>query len=93
MYGAFKMTALRKIEQAGFRVFLDGDNLAITPAKDLTLNQREFLKLHKAEIIAELKSIKVICYTPNGNPIEVTASSAEHAEYLRRWNPDQTTAH
>lgn len=48
------MTALHKIEKAGFRVFLDGENLGITPAKDLTLSQREFLKSHKAEIITEL---------------------------------------
>jgi hypothetical protein len=87
------MSALLKIEQAGFKVFLDGNNLAISPAKDLTLSQREFLKSHKAEIIQELKTIKVVCFTPNGNPVEVTASSAEQAELLRRWNPEPTVAH
>jgi hypothetical protein len=46
-----KMSALTKIEKAGFKVFMNGDNLGITPAKDLTLPQREFLKSHKAEII------------------------------------------
>jgi hypothetical protein len=33
------------------------------------------------------QGITVICYTPNGNPIEVTASSPEHAAWLLRMNP------
>lgn len=87
------MSPLSKIEKAGFRVYLDGENLAISPAKDLSLPQREFLKAHKTEIIAELKAIKVVCFTPNGNPIEVRASSAEHAAFLKQWNPDSAAAH
>jgi hypothetical protein len=54
------MGALAKIERAGFRVYLDGDNLGISPAKDLTQPQREFLKSHKAEIITELSSYQKI---------------------------------
>ena len=54
------MGALAKIERAGFRVYLDGDNLGISPAKDLTQQQREFLKLHKAEIITELSIYRKI---------------------------------
>jgi hypothetical protein len=54
------MTALTKIEKAGFTVFLNGDSLGISPAKDLTLPQREFLKLHKAEIITELSTYQKI---------------------------------
>ncbi|WP_333877699.1 hypothetical protein [Methylobacter sp.] len=54
------MSALTKIERAGFRVFLNGDNLGITPAKDLTLPQQEFLKSHKAEIITELSTYQKI---------------------------------
>jgi len=50
------MSALTKIEAAGFRIYLDGDNLGISPAKDLTQSQREFLKSHKAEIITELST-------------------------------------
>ncbi len=48
------MSALSIIEQAGFKVFLDGDKLGISPANNLTLPQREFLKFHKPEIINEL---------------------------------------
>jgi hypothetical protein len=48
------MTALSKIKQAGFDVFLHGDGFKIKPSSKLSQNQREFLKSHKAEIIGEL---------------------------------------
>jgi hypothetical protein len=48
------MSALSRIELAGFSVALAGDSLEITPASLLTQPQREFLKDHKAEIITEL---------------------------------------
>ncbi len=51
------MSALSRIESAGFKVSLTGDNLEITPASQLTLPQRKFLKSHKAEIISELKAV------------------------------------
>jgi hypothetical protein len=54
------MSALSKIEKAGFKVFLTGDSLGITPANNLTLPQREFLKLHRAEIITELSAYQKI---------------------------------
>ncbi|PPK77294.1 hypothetical protein B0F87_102406 [Methylobacter tundripaludum] len=54
------MSALLRIEKAGFKVYLDGDNLGISPAKDLTQPQREFLKSHKAEIITELSTYQKI---------------------------------
>lgn len=54
------MSALSKIEKAGFTVFMDGDHLGITPANNLTMPQREFLKLHKAEIIGELYAYQKI---------------------------------
>jgi phage/plasmid primase-like uncharacterized protein len=31
-------------------------------------------------------ALTVICFTPNGKPIKVQASSGEHAEYLQRMN-------
>lgn len=54
------MSALFKIQSAGFKVELAGDHLEITPASLLTLPQREFLKSHKAEIISELKSVALL---------------------------------
>jgi len=51
------MSALFKVRMAGFKVLISGDDLAfdVTPASTLTLQQREFLKSHKAEIIGELQ--------------------------------------
>jgi len=54
------MSALERITKAGFTVFLNGDNLGITPANNLTQPQREFLKAHKAEIITELSTYQKI---------------------------------
>jgi hypothetical protein len=145
------MSALTKIKSAGFSVFLHGDSFKITPSSSLSMQQREFLKSHKAEILTELKAknnsavvscgkcqhfkrhnkhgrgagycliggafgswsesphqctqydaavkcvempdpkpdaLTVICYTPLGNPIEVIARDRDHAEQLRRWNPE-----
>lgn len=51
------MNALSKIRQSGFDVSVIGDNqLAVSPAQNLTDNQRDFLKQHKAEIISELQA-------------------------------------
>lgn len=95
------MGVLSKIKKAGFDVSLYGDSFKITPSSALTMQHREFLKFHKSEIITELQNqvewvelpeprpseLTVTCFTPNGKPIEVEASSTEHAELLRRWNP------
>jgi hypothetical protein len=54
------MSALSRIELAGFSVALAGDSLEITPASLLTQPQREFLKSHKAEILTELSSYQKI---------------------------------
>ena len=37
-------------------------------------------------------SLIVTCYTPNGKPIEVEATSPEHAEWLKRMNPKREAA-
>lgn len=126
------MNALAKIKQAGFEVVLDGAGFTVAPSSALTQNQRDFLKLHKAEIIKELvetaaaqrlqvfnyrvtdkpdseltvcttdnlveveeglinkygeRLLTVICYTPNGKPVEVEARDEEHAAWLLRMNP------
>lgn len=147
------MGALSKIVKAGFSVVIDGNSLNITPASKLTMQQREFLKLHKAEIITELQTRQsdielqivkcgdclnfkcfnlhgngagtclvggdyglwsetphqcgkfdaavewvqyeepqgetVQCFTPNGKPIKVKATSTEQAAWLMKMNPDR----
>lgn len=86
------MVALSLIKEAGFDVSLVDGFIEIDPASKLTPTQREFLKLHKAEIVEELQGGKIVfaiitCYTPNGNPVKVQATSPAHAEYLQRMNP------
>jgi hypothetical protein len=48
------MTALQRIQRAGFEVSLSGDTFTVSPASRLTPEQRDFLKAHKAEIVKEL---------------------------------------
>ncbi len=55
------MDALHKIRAAGFDVSLINDNgLAVTNASKLSGQQRDFIKTHKAEIIAELAAAKIL---------------------------------
>jgi hypothetical protein len=49
------MIALNKIRQAGFSLSVVDGKLLVTPAKNLTDQQREFIKQHKTEIISELQ--------------------------------------
>jgi hypothetical protein len=49
------MIALNKIRQAGFSLSVVDGKLLVTPAKNLTDQQREFIKQHKAEIIDDLE--------------------------------------
>ncbi len=92
------MTTLQKIQHAGFDLSIsEAGALVVVPASKLTQEQREFLKAHKAEIIKELRHAEqaaneiisqfVTCYTPEGNPIQVEARDADHAEWLVRMNP------
>jgi len=95
------VSALSKIEAAGFSVFLKGEILGIAPADTLTESQRYFLKQNKIQIIKELQSrvvweempepksdaTMVTVYTPAGNALEVEARNPQHAEFLQRMNP------
>jgi|CXWL01.1.fsa_nt_gi hypothetical protein len=86
------MSALSKIENAGFDLVLTDSGFDIAPFNKLTDKQIEFLKTSKTEIIAELKARQIIkklvtCWTPAGNPIQVEADSESHAEWLKLVNP------
>ena len=51
------MSALSKIRRYGFQVSQFGENqIVVSPSENLTDNQRDFLRQHKAEIICELKA-------------------------------------
>jgi hypothetical protein len=93
------MTALQRIQCAGFEISLSGDTFTVSPASRLTPEQREFMKAHKAEIVKELSAsdttepapatdpLLITVYTPSGTPMTTRARDAEHAEWLRRMNP------
>ena len=50
------MTALEHLRQTGLVVELEGERLRVTPAKRITDNQRQFLRDHRAELVAELSA-------------------------------------
>jgi len=97
------MSALAKITEAGFELSTtETGNLKIVPFSKLTPAQLEYLKIHKAEIIAELQAEAandsssteaitypriVTCWTPAGNPLTILATDAEHEAFLLRMNP------
>jgi hypothetical protein len=94
------MTALQRIQRAGFEVSLSGDTFTVSPASRLTTEQREFLKTHKAEIVKELSAsgtaapapdpLLVEVWTPSGASMTTRANDAEHAARLQRMNPKPT---
>jgi TubC N-terminal docking domain len=45
---------LSELRESGFHVTLDGEDIVVSPAYKLTPEQRELIREHKAEIIAEL---------------------------------------
>lgn len=46
--------ALQQIEQAGFSLLVDGPDIVVNPPGKLSLEQRQFIRDHKPEIIAAL---------------------------------------
>ena len=83
------MSALIRIREAGFKVILSGDAFDLSPCSLLSLQQREFIKSHKSEILGELKRerLTVICYAPAGVAFEIDALNEEHAVWLIKMNP------
>ena len=54
---------LQKIQAAGFSLTLDGNDIVVTPPGKLNDQQRQFLKEHKGEILAELQE-RVVVHVP-----------------------------
>lgn len=52
------MNALSIMTQSGFNVSLNDDKLIVSPSSKLTNEQRQFIRQHKPQIIAELKAAK-----------------------------------
>jgi hypothetical protein len=83
------------LKVAGFSVAAEGPDLVVMPASKLTDPQRQFIRQHKAEIMAALTQeqlsgdadLWVEVWTPSGTRLMVRADSPEHAVNLKRWNP------
>ena len=81
-----------RMQRAGFNLGVKDDALTITPASRLTDPQRQWIRDHKAEILAALTPandgpLMVRCWTPAGDPVDMQAKDADHAAWLRRMNP------
>ena len=60
---------IQRIEGAGFTVALTHGNLAISPASDLNDKQREFIRSHKDELVAALRSSETLLDAEGGNDL------------------------
>jgi hypothetical protein len=94
-------TAIHKMQDAGFRLAVNEGRLLVDPGDRLNEAQCQFLRDHKAEIIAALAAndphqaandhtaepILVQAWTPNGDMAWTTARDEAHAAWIRRMNP------
>lgn len=84
------MSALSRIEKAGFKVFLAGDSLGITPENNLTDTQRDYIKTHKQEIIRQLSGAQL--QQDIREQIEERAAIMEYDGGLSRQEAEQAAA-
>lgn len=68
--------AIKKIREAGFTIEAEGDHIAIEPFSELSESQLVWVKVHKGEILAELKAERVVVHVP-----EYTLTSGEHVAF------------
>ena len=60
---------IQRIEGAGFTVALTHGNLAISPASDLNDKQREFIRSHKDDLVAALRSSETLLDSEGGSDL------------------------
>lgn len=60
---------IQRIEGAGFAVALTDGNLAISPASDLNDKQRDFIRSHKDELVAAIRSSETLLNDEGGNDL------------------------
>ena len=73
------MRCLNRIRNAGYSLILCEDGFEISPASKLNQFQRDFLKLHKAQLIYELKEQASIS---SQSPIAADALSANDLQLI-----------
>jgi hypothetical protein len=60
---------ITRIEGAGFTVALTHGSLAISPASDLNDKQRDFIRSHKDDLVAALRSSETLLDDEGGNDL------------------------
>jgi hypothetical protein len=60
---------ITRIEGAGFAVALTDGNLAITPASGLNDKQRDFIRSHKDDLVAALRSSETLLDSEGGHDL------------------------
>jgi len=71
------MTALAKIQQAGFEVAIDGGRLKVVGASKLTTEQRSFLKTHRDELLKELRGDDQPATANDAKPTHINVCCAD----------------
>ena len=61
---------IRRIECAGFAVALTRGSLAVSPASGLNDKQREFIRSHRDELVAALRSSETLTDSEGGHDLE-----------------------
>ena len=62
------MAALDYLRRAGLAVELEGNRLRVTPADLITADLRQFVRDHRAELLAELNAANDSTHLPTSDP-------------------------
>ena len=73
------MTAIRKIEAAGFTLKLRDSRLVVSPADKLTAEQRAFIRANKSALMATLAARVSTEVKPVSAPEYVSCASCRHS--------------
>lgn len=72
------MTALNYLRRAGLAIELEGERLRVTPANRITVDVRQFVRAHRAELLADLLAERTAANDPQPPAEAPPATAAEH---------------
>lgn len=77
---------LAKIEQAGFRIAIEGDSLTVAPASNLTDSQRRWIRDHKPAILDHLRQPGRLIDADGGHDLPASNDMAKPI-MVEVWTP------
>lgn len=77
------MAALDHLRRAGLAVDLEGDRLRVAPADRITADVRQFVRAHRAELLADLLAERAAANDPQSAAEAPPAPAAEAASEPR----------